>query len=98
MCKDRNGNYINCNGGQPSLPRKKPLITVIKDGVQAQSKILSGVATLAETETIEKRRAICFNCEYISNILNTQICGYCKCPILEKTKYKDFSCDLGRWG
>lgn len=47
----------------------------------------------ADNETVEKRRSICDECPEkkklkLLGVIETEICGVCKCPIERKTAYK----------
>ena len=98
MCFDKNGNWVDCTQ-KPALvkPKKKSTVATLKDGITAQYKMRTGQVSLADDALIHHRRAVCSACHYQKNLLGVWICGFCQCPILQKTQYNEFQCDLGKW-
>lgn len=51
---------------------------------------------LADSEIVESRRAECDSCEHLFK--PTGSCKICKCFVKAKTKLKNQSCPVGKWG
>lgn len=64
--------------------------------VSVAKALASGAATQQE---VERRRAICRDCEFRIPGKNGELgrCGVCGCPLTSKTKFVNSKCPKGKW-
>lgn len=66
--------------------------------VKKVKNIAKGITNLAKgvnTELSEQRLKICFNCPRLIGGISCSVCG---CAVAAKTRVKDESCPLKKWG
>jgi uncharacterized paraquat-inducible protein A len=74
----------------------------IKKSLASFTQLLKDVATNAEyvSEAVyEERLNTCNSCDKIEHlpVLDTAICGVCKCVLESKAKWKNQKCPIDKW-
>jgi hypothetical protein len=57
--------------------------------------IFNGTIDLSDYKEIQKRRDICYNCNYLFKL--TKQCKQCGCFIKAKTIFSKSKCPIGKW-
>mgnify|MGYP006276806743 CR=1 FL=1 len=91
-CKSNN-NIINNNKKMPSL--RVVANNAVNAAVRVANNIIANKQVFADDSTVENRKSICNNCEFLNT--EKQRCSKCGCYYKTKIKLQSETCPINKW-